>query len=100
MQGNDQQGSTVKVIVELRKSQAGSPEDRCEGFRPQNSLAMHGNGDAMSKAATNSQLQAHTGFLLDRTPQIRPAEVPGRYPSRRSGGGGALHSDIECFNAF
>ena len=54
MQGNDQQGSTAKVIAEPRNSQAGSLEDRFEGFRLQNALAMDGNGDAMSKAATNS----------------------------------------------
>jgi hypothetical protein len=100
MQGNNQQGSTAKVIVEPRNSQAGSLEDRFEGFRLQNALAMVGSGDAMSQAIINSQIQATHGFLLDRTPRILPTEVPGRSLSRRSGRGGVLHSDIECFNAL
>jgi len=77
VQGNNQQGSTAKVIVEPRNSQAGSLEDQFEGFRLQNSLAMDGTGDAIGKAITNSQFQATQGFFLDRTPRIRPANVPG-----------------------
>lgn len=77
VQGNNQQGSTVKVIVEPRNSQAGSLEDRFEGFWLQNSLAMDWNGDAMSKANHQFTDASTHGFLLDRTPRIRPAKVPG-----------------------
>ena len=40
------------VIVEPRNSQAGSFEDRFEGFRLENSIAMDGNSDAMSESAS------------------------------------------------
>ncbi|WP_349255499.1 hypothetical protein [Candidatus Methylomirabilis sp.] len=80
IQGNDQQGSTAKVIVEPQNSQAGSLEDRFEGFRLQNALAMDGNSDAMSKAVTNSQMQATHGFpdvLNDLFPCVTFAHAVG-----------------------
>jgi hypothetical protein len=47
----------VKEIAELGDSQAGGFEDRFESFRLQNSLAMDGNGHAMSKAVTYSPME-------------------------------------------
>ena len=49
--------STVNEIAEPGDSQAGRFEDRFEGFRLQNSLAMDGNGHAMSKAVIYSPME-------------------------------------------
>jgi len=49
--------SAVKEIGESGNSQAGGFEDRFEGFRLQNSLAMDGNGHAVSKPVTYSPME-------------------------------------------
>lgn len=69
------------MIVEPRNSQAGSLEDRSEGFRLQNALAMDGNGDAMSKAVTNSQMQVYmASFLIEHHESGSPKCLDGILP--------------------
>jgi len=56
--------SAVKEIAESGDSQAGGLEDRFEGFRLQNSLAMDRNDHPMSKAVTCSPMEVYMATFL------------------------------------
>ena len=64
----------MKKIVEPRDGQAGCFEDRFEGFRLQYSLAMDGNGHAMSKAVIYSPMEIQMATFLIEYHETRSAK--------------------------
>ncbi len=88
---------------ELRAGQAGGLEDRFEGFRLQNSLAMDRNGHTMSEAVTYSSMQVYmASFLIEHYEPSPQKRVNGVLPgdSRETGPYTATSSACIPLDAF
>jgi hypothetical protein len=88
-------GSAVKEIDESCNGQASGFEDRLEGFRLQNFLAMHGNGHAMSKAVTYSTMEVEMATFLIEYHETSPAERLNGVLSGDPRETGHLHRDLK-----